>query len=99
MVVDARVVFAVAGIFPHQRRSAMRAAIEESVERAIERTVDDHRPVADEHSLEVAGFRNLGVEAEVTPDRPAKYPFLFALEDVEIAEYGVGHAAEVGRRP
>ena len=72
VVIDADDVARLAALVEHQQRSAMRAAVLEGVERTV--LVAGHH---DGHRAEIGaaiavGSRQLGLEAEETPGRPAK---------------------------
>jgi hypothetical protein len=71
-VIEADVALGVATQLAHDHRAAVRAAIDEGVDRAVLVARHHDGRVADPGGAEVAGLRDLGLEAEVAPRRAAE---------------------------
>jgi hypothetical protein len=67
LVVRAGEVLAVAVALAAKAHAAVRADVLDDVDLAILRAHQDHRALADDGALEIAGVRNLGLEADVAP--------------------------------
>ena len=78
---------------------AVRAAVDHRPQRTRLVAAHDDRRISDTRALERTGLRDLRVESDVVPDRPAEDPRLLARVDVGIREDPVGRAAGALLRP
>src|SRR5690242_19231686 len=74
LVINARVLGGVTRQLAPDKGAAMGASIDECVYRAIGVPVHDNRGFADIGGTEIAAARDLGLEAEKIPGRPAEDP-------------------------
>src|SRR3984893_7274676 len=99
LVIDADMLFGVAGeLAPHQR-AAMGAAVDKGLHRPRLVPVEDDRGLADIARPEIPRVGDFGIETEKAPDGPAEDPLLLTRIDLGIVIEAVGHPAVIERRP
>ncbi len=94
VVVDAHELVDLAGRHEHEGRPLVRAAIDHRADLAVAVAHQDDGRGADLHRDEAARLRDLRLEPEEMPDRPAEDRLLFLLEDRRVRVDDVRNAAD-----